>query len=372
MFRSYEEYLEYKNNKFKEFEDERRIGERYLVWYSELKPSNREQYEEFKKEKEEEEKKSFDHEYYDINKCFLGKLTNTKTILEYVGNGIYKDLLSGYYIRNSISDNKEECIDCPFYWDDTERNITVDSIESLESIEYERIICQELENKVHVLLNDLYDSLLNDEMISDNKKEEIKKKKEEFDQKRIGNKYVVKWDSLKSTIDSDYGNYAIQSDYSLALRPIVLYYNYTIVEYLGDSLYKDLTTGDIYTDKEITIEFEKDGERVDYSEINFEDYLHAVNYPIRIPKNSKEVIEDYHLLNIYRSDIQSRKEKISKCYEDVCNSLRKHYKNELRDMYSDEYKKQYLEAEDEYREFLEERQKQHDIEEAKKIYKLNI
>lgn len=318
-----------------------KIGQRYIMHYSDLFPL---------------------YEFTDRNsvsplvKKYLKEIEKYKTIVEYQGEGLYKDLITNKLI---LEDNIKQCKEIKYLMTfnkklkKTNKNIELNTNE-IKKIKYyynlaECIQLSELLNKKNVLTNEEI--------------KEIKHYLRSLNKERINEKYIIKYSDLKLTLDHK-NLYNYQKDYNSYLsstsKPNYIGNNQTIIQYIGEDIYIDLTTGMLITQKKIKPFFHKENERIDYSKIIDEMYL--LDYPIRIDIKSIKPLNNESLYLIGKETLPMI-EKITEFIIKTKNEIQKEYIKTIEEIKSEEFERQYEEAYTLY-------EKEQTIQKVKRYYKL--
>lgn len=188
----------------------------------------------------------------------------------------------------------------------------------------------------------------------------------ETEEKMIGKKYAFSYANLDSV-------YFISDTYHPFQQNYQAKHNYTIIEYLGNHLYRDLTTDMIFQDQERNILddifFLREGDRIDYSVIDQEEFDFVLEYPFRILPDSIKIITDDLLVDIWNNTYLNRenligflnkqKEKIVSQYQELKDAI-----------VEEEVEGQYQSALQEMNDDFAFRKREHDLEEARKVYQL--
>lgn len=91
---------------------------------------------------------------------------------------------------------------------------------------------------------------------------------------------------------------------------------------MGDGLYKDLITNNIYQDKKIGgMFFTREGQKVNYNNFSDEEFNRALEYPIYMNPRTIIPVTDQMLLDIYS--------KVSSVIQEGIISLQEAYENRL-------------------------------------------
>lgn len=300
---------------------------------------------------------------------YLMKIADCWTVMELIDDERreYRDLLTGEKVLFNIpaKELEKDILDIPFYIpfcfykekrkikkaDLDEVSILKNSNQDTKKIKFYLDLI-----KIHQL-EMYYWTMLNNKDLDISQKREIEDKLKCLDELQKGKKYAIK--------------------YSYLFEPVVYLDNfgvidnefkdkYTIVEYLGDGLYKDLTSGFTFTISDYEFKCQKENGRVDYSKINEDDYELAIKYPLGIIDSAREFITDDILLDII-NNTYPEKEKINSYLGRVSKIYQELYKENKDKIMEEEFSHQYEEAyfENKRRDRIKE------LEEVKKIYKLS-
>lgn len=361
MFKSYEEYVEKKLKIEEQLADKAKVGTRYIASYSDIMPSEIREYHDCKERLREQQNK-----YFRKQTSYLEAIADYNTILEYLGDGVYQDLLTGYYILNSTSDDLRKCLEAPFAWIRESNELANQNIDELTYTDEEkRLICDEVNVKAYEQLNYLYSNLLQDEETTEEEKSQLHEQSALLEQDRIGTKYAITYESLEPTISDDLASYKLRDT---TVTHQYSYY-YTIIEYLGNGLYRDLTTGIIYQDKQVEIKLHQEGERTDYTRFNQEELNQALEHPIIISTQNLNVITDNILLSVWNKTYPKREE-ITQRLEQINVDLQERYQRKCKALQQEEFRKQYKKAEIELQEHLKEQERQKELAAVRKVYQL--
>lgn len=303
---------------------ESKIGQKYIIHYSDLYPQ---------------------YEFTDRNsvsplvKKYMKEIEKYTSIIEYLGNGLYKDLATGKLI---LDDNrkKRQSEDIKYLMtfntklEKTNKKIELKK-EEKEKIKYYYDLAE------YIQINEL---LKKKEVFT---KEDIKKIEEyrhKLNIERSGEKYIVKYSDLKLTLDhKDENNY--QKDYNSYLnsnsKPNYIGNNLTIIQFITDDLYIDLTSGLIITQNKIEPFFHKENDRIDYSKIYNEIYL--LQYPIRIDIKDIKPIDDETMYLIGKETIPIA-EKIKEYILKTKDDIQKESLKIIEEIKLKEFERQYEEA----------------------------
>ena len=254
-------------------------------------------------------------------------LDNYETIVEYIGNGLYKDLCTGIIVRkrNYEDYNLPESIEVPLSLHHRLDNYYSARAEDFDCLKHseedKRIITDSLGIYIDSILSELQ-SYINTNVKN---REVFNSKIRELDEKRINRFFYIPYSALAP----------VMPDCDLLLNEEVKRLG-TIVVYLGNGLYKDLITEYIYQDKKLgKISFEAEYE---------EKYKKAVEYPIYMDPSAREPVTDFKLL-----DIEEKRDSIFSQASDIIQtniaSLREQYQNKYEETLAAEYKHQQAEAE---------------------------
>lgn len=289
------------------------IGKRYKVSYDDFLPSYYPL-----RDKRIEQKNRYVDEWYnddlnlfrpDWDTYFFYMLDNYKTIVEYIGNGLYKDLCTGIIIRERNPENYDlsESIEVPLSFSsklgasDIAKENDFDCLKHSE--EDKRIITDSLGIYIDDILSELHGYINTNE--KDREKFNIKIR--ELDKKRINRFFYIPYSALAP----------VMPNCSLLLNEEVKKLG-TIVIYLGDGLYKDLITGYIYQDKKLG--------KISFEEEYKEKYKKALEYPIYMDPSAREPVTDFKLLdNLEKRD--SIFSQVSDIIQTNIVSLREQYQN---------------------------------------------
>lgn len=176
----------------------------------------------------------------------------------------------------------------------------------------------------------------------------------------IGRKMAIRYEIIEPVIKGERSFDLFCYNYSLKSK-------YTIVEYLGEGFYVDLTTGIVFQDSATNISFVEENERVDYTRINQDDYDMAMKYPFKInPLECLDITDDI-LIDIW-NNTYPKKDEIHGFLVRESKKCQKYFEDERSRMVSCEEEKQYNEALQEMEIEMSEIKRKNDIAEAKKIY----
>lgn len=234
-------------------------------------------------------------DFYDNNKRFK-EIKNMETIVEYIGDDEYKDLLTGetyiHYLSDKLKykgDKRAKSVfkivffglsssDYEVSFEESEEFLKSVSENNIQKIKFyiEREKYQEIYWRMKFKQNtELYNAYL-----------------KKLDDARVYDKFLISYSDLFLTNDGSYclkndeGIYSVEEFYSINKENIKLLPDYyTIIQYMGNDIYKDLTTKMYISGVSRYLHF--DGE-----ELNEDDYLYIMKYPYLINYDDLKYISD--------------------------------------------------------------------------------
>ena len=298
-------------------------------------------------------------EAMDLISSYLKEIGEYTTIIENLGEGLYRDIVTDKIIVDDVERSNGygyEQLAHRFVFDadllKTDEKYSKLSREDREKIYYYYSLAE------LVYIDGLLDCILNSDEY-----ESIKKYKEELNKNRVGMKYVIKYNDLELTLDNN-----IQSRFDVFfekhlfnnLKTNYAGNNLTIIEYLGDGLYKDLSTNLLITERKVLPTFVSDNERINYNKLNDEDFV--LKYPIRIDSMKLAPLTSEKLYIIGKKTLPNIAG-INDCIEKALVDIELEYSKILSTLKNNELLRQQQEAEDLY-------EKDITISKAKKYYKI--
>lgn len=324
---------------------ERKVGFQYIIPYRDIIPSYQESY---KRVKRENGSSGF---------CYLEELKDDYAVLKYLGDGVYEDLHTGYHIAEdgNLYSHSSDLFPFVIVTNSNEKDKT-DEV----TIDYDSI--QRRKFYMDMAVEEIYQNMLGNDSLGIQMRNSVQRKLLELKQKKIGAKYAVSYQYLNPVL-SDGSRYNLfNSNYTWRGK-------HTIIEYLGNGLYKDLSTDMIYHDHKGAIHFITDGERIDYTKINQDEFCLFSEYPFRIDPHYRRMITDDLLVEIWNNTYLERNELIEHL-EKQRDRLRIKY-GYLRDkLMIAEKERQYQEAGEEMERDFYFRKRAQDLEDARKVYQL--
>ncbi len=296
---------------------------------------------------------------------YLMKIADCWTVMELIDdkNREYKDLLTGEKVLFNIpvEASEKDILDIPFCFYKEKRKIKKANSEEVSIIDNSNQDTKKIKFYLELIkihqLEIYYWIMLNKDGLDTSQKREIEDRLKCLDELQIGKKYAIKYSYLFDPVVYLDNFRVIDNE---------LNDKYTIVEYLGDGLYKDLTSGFTFTISDYEFKCQKENGRVDYSKINEDDYELAIKYPLGIIDSAREYISDDILIDII-NNTYPEKDKIMAYLKRVEEKYRELYKDNKERVMDEEFNRQYEEA------YLENKRLDRikDLEEVKKIYHLS-
>lgn len=294
-------------------QNEKEIGRRFMISYKHIFPSNLtlNKYNTFLINKRYPEKTMervvlFDtgngiyKDLYEYNDT-LYEIKDIDTIVEYIGHNEYKDLITGENFiikKDQIIDN----IKNPFQMYTRGLSPIENEVTKQESEIYLKSIDKEEIKKITFCLKQARINMIKNNLIKKlnlTESEIYQDKVNQIDNLQIGQTYTINYSNLKPTLTEEF---EIKEDFPTLdnqdLLETLTYNLYTIIEYCGNDIYLDLTTGIYITSKKKTkIETKKDYEYITKYPLSIEKkYLRYISKHLKkkmskIDKNTKKKIK---------------------------------------------------------------------------------
>lgn len=322
--------------------DERVVGSYYVFPCRNIVPSYESEYE----------------KWIDSDSCYLEQLKDDYVVVKYLGDGIYQDDI-GYCIMDHASTNLIECIFAPFAF------ASFDGQKDEQRIEQDSLLRRAF--YMYLATEEQNDILCHKRLESDSinacEKYVIYRYLFKKEQSKIGKKYAFSYANLNSV-------YYLSSDYHPFKQCYKNKQKYTIIEYIGNHLYRDLTTDMVFQDQGKSLEFLHEAERIDYSTLaDVDEYNHSLEYPFRILPGSRLMITDDLLVDIFNNTYQNREHLISELNRQKKIAVSE-YEALLAKTRRAERERQRSEAHSEMESEFALRKRKQDLEEARKVYRL--
>lgn len=275
---------------------------------------------------------------YEYNGLFP-EINNMETIVEYIGNSEYKDLLTGelfvhYKAREIMPGGCFSVIKNPFQLVTAGLSLQDAEVDYEESKSFLSEVKKEDIKKIRYYfkrekIKMVYESL--ELFLKDEPQNEKYMKR--LDQLRIGEKHLIKYTDLSQTL-SHYGTKLDKSDsiedgYSIEKTSKIDISlpesTYTIVEYKGNHIYQDLISG-IFISESPTFFL-----RVDYDEnrnpiVNEDDYNYVMRCPFTISSQNLKYVSCEDISSILNGqnlneDIANLNRKCAERYKQIIDEI---------------------------------------------------